>query len=105
MILQLFMILIQCSNIFLTKDNKIKLGKKRDSILHSMILQHFLVSNVGYTGDFGLAKLLSKDDLASSVKIFLPITKISSFSSPNLYVDKYMSIRLSELQTTCVRKF
>lgn len=69
----LLMILLQCSNIFLTKDQDIRLGKCR--IVFSLL---FIISSYSYKfakpkertvlpGDFGLAKMLTSDDLASSV--------------------------------------
>lgn len=71
-----FIIYLQCSNIFLTKNKDIRLGEKAKTrifytqdyyyFFFSFVFEQFL-SHIIYTGDFGLAKLLDKDDLASSV--------------------------------------
>lgn len=74
----------QCSNIFLTKDQDIRLGKSLMNFFwpcfNRMILVIFNSSTrffVVCAGDFGLAKTLKADDLASSVS--LSHTYIPSF--------------------------
>lgn len=71
-----FIIYLQCSNIFLTKNKDIRLGEKaKTRIFYTQDYYYFFFSfvfeqfrsHIIYTGDFGLAKLLDKDDLASSV--------------------------------------
>jgi serine/threonine protein kinase len=69
-----FIVYFQCSNIFLTKNNDIRLGEKAytrifytpDFFFFPFVFEQCL-SYIILTGDFGLAKLLNKDDLASSV--------------------------------------
>lgn len=67
----------QCSNIFLTKDQDIRLGKSLMNFFwpcfNDMILVIFNSSTrffVVCAGDFGLAKTLKANDLASSVSLF-----------------------------------
>lgn len=87
MILTYLDLIFQCSNIFLTKDNDIRLGKEvwwisslriitsknaasfGSSQFTGFTLIAFLSNTIFFwnAGDFGLAKLLSTDDLASSV--------------------------------------
>ena len=78
---------LQCSNIFLTKDQDIRLGNR---FLHSVVTVHLdFMNTFGIrrslsrslfwypilmwcmldAGDFGLAKMLTCDDLASSVSV------------------------------------
>jgi serine/threonine protein kinase len=62
---------VQCSNIFLTKGKDIRLGKWSDYYLlifnvRECTFSEQLTINPG-AGDFGLAKILTSDDLASSV--------------------------------------
>lgn len=63
--------LLQLSNIFLTKENDIRLGKKKGDRLNSVTClslsgNQFMFLH-GLTGDFGLAKLLDEEGLTSSV--------------------------------------
>jgi serine/threonine protein kinase len=70
-----FFIFFQCSNIFIARDQSIRLGKwlklKKSTVLYVWIQQSqwysfWICTNAG---DFGLAKILTSDDLASSVSI------------------------------------
>lgn len=57
----------QCSNIFLTKEQDIRLGKFVDSFIFKPFLSVTNASTISVSGDFGLAKILTSDDLTSSV--------------------------------------
>ncbi|KAI3982294.1 hypothetical protein MKX01_037827 [Papaver californicum] len=64
---------LKCSNIFLAKDNDIRLALRQIHFPASDLFSNLLPSNrcffsyIGCTCDFGLAKLLNKDDLTSSI--------------------------------------
>ncbi|CAJ1956203.1 unnamed protein product [Sphenostylis stenocarpa] len=53
---------LKCSNIFLTKDQDVRLG-----IDYDVFILKFVCNPDNHIGDFGLAKTLKADDLASSV--------------------------------------
>jgi hypothetical protein len=60
--------MLQCSNIFLTKERNIRLGTQKNIFSH--FFKRYLVLIAMYckfVGDFGLAKMLREYDLASSV--------------------------------------
>lgn len=57
----------QCSNIFLTKEQDIRLGKFVDSLVFAFSKAIIYSSTFSVSGDFGLAKILTSDDLTSSV--------------------------------------
>ncbi|XVF19241.1 hypothetical protein REPUB_Repub11eG0093100 [Reevesia pubescens] len=68
---------LKCSNIFLTKDNDIRLGEKLGFMTLIFFAFHFhclvtvLIHVTVNMGDFGLAKLLNKEDLTSTMASYL----------------------------------
>lgn len=58
----------QCSNIFLTKEQDVRLGKFVQVFFTEVGMTASLILTILFVaGDFGLAKTLKADDLASSV--------------------------------------
>ena len=62
---------MQCSNIFLTKEQDVRLGEYKEFIWFPNLDNIALADNllkIKILGDFGLAKMLIEEDLASSVR-------------------------------------
>lgn len=72
----MFCIFVQCSNIFLTKEQDIRLGE----LIFLFSCRLFFWKNristwlFAVTGDFGLAKILTSDDLTSSVSFIVTLS-------------------------------
>lgn len=61
----------QCSNIFLTKEQDVRLGKFMQVFFTEVEMNASLILTISFVaGDFGLAKTLKADDLASSVCVW-----------------------------------
>lgn len=103
-------ILLQCSNIFLMKDQDIRLGK--NFLSSTFVLQNLeqLLTCMTISGDFGLAKMLTSDELASSVSIIVGINGFFPFYVTVVLLSHWLFVPLCAhrqlvLPVTCARSY